>query len=175
MLSLILQARPDASITTSFSLSSDIVVPAIVALLVSGLTLLVTYLTTDRRAKFDAAFEAAKYREKWLSGIREEIVEFCSVSVFLARHETKDVDMISELITRRTRIELSIPNSNPFFEAFLKELDSLYLAALAPPKAVSDQLGLRKIMGISDKILKSEWDSIQQMLATGIKKEKKKI
>ena len=157
----------------SFSLSSNVVIPAVVALTVSVLTLFVTYITSDRRARYDAAFEAAKYREKWLSSVREEIVEFCTLAVMMAVDNKKSRQDINSLFSRKLRIQLSIPPTNPNFKAFCDAADIIYTRALEP-KDLTQSMNLQEITSISHNILKSEWDEIQQLLATGIEKEKRK-
>ena len=161
--------------TVDFILSSDILVPAIVALIVSGLTLFVTYLTSDRRAKYDAAFEAAKYREKWLSDIREEVVQFCSKALIMTVHQSDQtsVDDTKELITRRLRLQLSIPKSNQYYDDFEIELQKAHEMAVMG-KAELEKVRIRPLIDISDKILQTEWDDIQQLLTVGIKKKKTK-
>ena len=156
-----------------FSPSSAIIIPAAVALLVSGLTLLVTYITSDRRAKYDAAFEAAKYREKWLSNIREEFVEFVSNCSFLSLENKKEKALVQDLTRRKIRLELSIPKSNPNYDEFEAAADEMFVLALKNQN-LEKSCDTKPLMTIADNILKSEWDDIQQLLATGIKKEKKK-
>ena len=154
-----------------FPLSSTVLVPAIVALTVSGLTLLVTYLTSDRRAKFDAAFEAAKYREKWLSTVREEVVQFCVLATKMSVQGEKKGKDVEDFISMRVRLQLSVPNSNSHYGEFLRQLDELYESGLSVP-ALDNAKSLKKMTSVSDKIFKDEWDDIQQLLATGIKKKK---
>jgi len=128
----------------------------------------VTYFSNKQRHDLDARLEICKYREKWLSEVKEEVAVFVSQAMLLGVETRKNKSVVKDLMTRRSRILLAVPTSNPHY----KELnDCLGEIAINMMNTSSPDLGgnTGNLIRISKDILQDEWDEIQSLL---YKKEK---
>lgn len=131
--------------------------------LLSGL---ITFFIAGKRNNLEARIEICKYREKWLSDLREEIAQFNAKTMLysLANKESKEAESaFEEIMIRQWRILLAIPKSNSFYEevqASMREITSRMLNENDPK--LGYEVGV--FIGISKEVLTTEWNEIQNLL-----------
>ena len=147
---------------------STALIAAITGLFASGLT----YISTSKRDQRAARLEIAKYREKWLQTLRNELVEFHRLSV-LAKHKRPDgnFDRVegSKLLEKSMKIRLLMNPNDPDYELLKdamgakigiltkEELDDLQ-SRLPEPDDTYDH----GFSSTSQRILKREWEKLKK-------------
>ena len=142
---------------------------AIIGAIIAGA---ISHFSNKKRNDFEARVEICKYREKWLSNLREEIAIFNAKAMLYSLAGKEDEAAFEEIMIRQWRILLAIPVSNPLYEKVQTSLSAITKRMLNDndPK-LGYEIGL--FMGTSKEILYAEWTEIQNLLYKKLHSKKK--
>ena len=140
------------------------VVAALFATTAAFVAAAVTYFSNKRRHDLDARIEICKYREKWLEQLRNEVMLLSSLHIVKMNSDVTPVEK-REFFKHLSKINLLVNSSNSHWPDLQKSLDNLI-----EHFGTTGNLGMPNFEQTAKKILKEEWDEIQDLL---YKKKKK--
>ena len=144
----------------ALSISIIAALAAIIGAIIAGIT---SHYSNRKRNSFEARVEICKYREKSLSNLKEEIAVIVSQAMLLGVDDNKSKTIVADLMTRRSRILLSVPDTDPVYDELNKCLADISTNMM---KSKNAQLGkdTGDLIKIGKQILNTEWEEIQDLL-----------
>ncbi len=132
--------------------------PLIIAIIASG----ITYFATKRRIKLDATVEICRFREKWLEQLRTEVCDLNTLFV-KAHHDLLSSEERQAFYRHMNKVMLLVSDTNPHWPELKKSMGEMFDRALGKKK-MSENGDYEPFILVSKKILKAEWNEIQNML-----------
>ena len=143
---------------------------AIIGAIIAGI---ISHYSNKKRNSFEARVEICKYREKWLEQLRSEIVSLNTLCVE-ATDAPLSKDSQRTFFENMNRITLLVSDTNPHYNS-LRDSMEFVMHGLIDRENYGDELASEfekrePFLIVAKRILKEEWDEIQDLLY----KERKK-
>jgi len=126
-----------------------------------------SHYSNRKRNSFEARVEICKYREKWLEQLRSEIVSLNTLSL-QAVDEPLTGDKERVFFENMSRVTLLVSDTNPHYDA-LRDSMEFVTNGLVYKENYGEELAAEfekrePFLLIAKRILKEEWNEIQDLL-----------
>jgi len=148
------------NLTENVSIAIIAACAAIIGAVIAGI---ISHYTTKKRNSFEARVEICKYREKWLEQLRHEITEFntiCGSTI----NDKLSANQKVEFLRHMNKITLLVTNTNEHWPALHRSMGFLMRNLVTGTENSELKSDVEPFLIIAKKILKEEWDEIQDLL-----------
>jgi len=136
--------------------------PHLFTLAIAIIASTITYIVSKRRIKLEATVEICRFRQKWLEQLRDEVAQLTAVSVKALKSNLSN-DEKDNFYLRLSRVSLLVNESNQHWPE-LKESMGVMFNRTMGEKGLSEKTDIEPFLTVAKKILKDEWDEIQDIL-----------
>ena len=148
----------------------NIIVPALVALVVSIATIFANHFVSDRRARYEAAFELVRYKEGVAGDLRDSVAEFVATAQVISADVGDTESIAIKLSQVKAKILLLVPERYFEYEAIYNLLNLISSDAWSSD---TKQIGARnkQLVDMAKSVLAKERLASQHLLANGVERK----